>query len=607
MSGQTKKPPVVKQPHPGRRLLALGTLIVALIGSIGFGTIFSTAHWYPKLALDLQGGTEVILTPELTADGAGQKITQNDITQAIEVIRRRIDASGVSEAEVTSQGGSNIVVGIPGKPSEETINLVRTSAVLRMRPVLQVVDQVVTDKNEIIKIADTNKDGKLSDSYSTTPTNSWDQHWVTEALVAQAIELNCAQNTKPAADDPTKPLVACYDDKNHNYKYILGPSAVNGVDIKRATAGPRMNSQGNQIGGYQVNLEFNNTGADNFGKVTTALYKLPAPTNEFAIVIDGRVISTPVPEGPITAGGAVITGNFTLASAKNIANQLSFGSLPINFTVQSEEQISATLGAQSLQVGLVAGAVGIVAVFIFLIWLYRALGLLAIISLSLGSVLTYFIVTFLSWTLGYRISLPAVVSIVISIGIMADSFIVYFERIKDEMRVGVAIPRAIDSGWRRAIRTILISDTVNFVAAAILYLLAVGGVSGFAFLLGLTTIVDLMVVLLFTRPIMQLLAHTKFVGAGHRLAGLSYEMLDMPVHPTAALFDKPKVKKSVKPAVFSDQTSSTVTDNAISTRKVMTATNSTMTIAERKAAQKKAKKVEDIQTDDLSGEQEGAK
>lgn len=546
----------------------LAVLVLIMVGSIGLGTVFSNANWYPKLALDLAGGTEVVLTPELSSDVSGDKDTSsgNIIDQSIEIIRKRIDASGVSEAEVSRQGQNNIVVGIPGHPDEKTLDLVRNSAVLRFRPVLRVVSETIPT-DQAVNAADINKDGEISTKPASNPANSWDQAWVTEALVKEALEIDCnSENAGEKTSKAEEPIVSCPEKGEQQGiavgpKYILGPAAVNGVDLSKATAGPHLNN-GVPDGSFAVAVTFNDKGTKEFGDVTRALVSLPGEQNLLAIVIDNRVVSAVHVNQPIVNGNAEISGSFTAIAAKNLANQLSFGALPINFTVHSQEQISSTLGAESLRVGIIAGIVGIAAVLLFILWLYYGLGILAIVSLIIGAVITYFVVTLLSWVLGYRLSLPAVVSIIISIGITADSFIVYFERIKDEIRAGLRIPEAVNSGWKKAIRTILVSDTVNIVAATILYLLAVGGVSGFAFLIGITTIVDLVVVLIFTRPIMEILAKTKFVGNGNRWSGLSYEELGMPNLAAEESSSIPRLERKKKSKVTVDKEYGTAGPNS---------------------------------------------
>lgn len=543
-----------KKKAPGRaapRLITLAVLIAAIFGTVFAGTKFSDAEWTPNLALDLEGGTQIILTP-FTADGS--EITQADVQQAIEIIRQRVDASGVAEAEITSQGGQNIVVALPGEPSKETLELVRQSAQMRFRaflfqgspgpidPVaynefLQEDDAEETSEElgpEDIEAAarmaaDQDGDGEISATPETTPVNGSDPAWMTEQVWYDFYTLDC---TDPAnlvgggGDDPDAALVAC--DKDGTSKYIVGPMEIPGTDVATASSGIATNQAGAPTGDYAVNIKFNKEGTEKFREVTTRLYNEHRAdgTNRFAAVLDGLVTTAPgIQNGPIPNGEAQITGDFTREEASTLARQLSFGSLPITFEVQSEEQISATLGSEQLQKGLLAGLIGLILVVGYSLWQYRGLAIVTVTSLTVAATLTFGVIALLSWIQGYRLSLPGVAGLIIAIGITADSFIVYFERIRDEVREGRSLSAAVDYGWERARRTILASDAVNLLAATVLYFLAVGGVRGFAFTLGLTTVIDLIVVFLFTHPIMKALIRTRFYGGGHKLSGLDPEHL----------------------------------------------------------------------------------
>lgn len=541
---------------PRSRLIALAVLLVAVFGTVFGGTKLSEASWTPNLALDLEGGTQIILTPH-TSDGS--EITPGDVQQAIEIIRQRVDSSGVAEAEITSQGGQNIVVALPGEPSEETLELVRQSAQMRFRSFLLQGDPGTIDPQALEELetgeepqdittegdekeysdeeieeaafiaADLDQDGEISDTPESEPTNGSDPAWVTEQVWYDFYRLDC---TDPAnligggGDDPDTALVACA--KDGDSKYILGPMEIPGTDIVSASSGIGTNSAGAPTGDYAVTINFNKEGTEKFREVTTRLFNEHRAdgTNRFAAVLDGLVTVAPgIQNGPIPTGEAQITGDFTREEASTLARQLSFGALPITFEVQSEEQISATLGSEQLQKGLLAGVIGLLLVVGYSLWQYRGLALVTVTSLTVAGTLTFGVIALLSWIQGYRLSLPGVAGLIIAIGITADSFIVYFERIRDEVREGRTLGAAVDYGWERARRTILASDAVNLLAAVVLYFLAVGGVRGFAFTLGLTTVIDLIVVFWFTHPIMRVLIRTKFFGEGHKLSGLDPEHL----------------------------------------------------------------------------------
>ena len=367
--------------------------------------------------------------------------------------------------------------------------------------------------------ADENHDGKISDQPKAKPANASDaKNWITEKVAYDAAILDC---TKPSSklnviDDPKKPLVACDRSRGQATKYILGPAEIEGTQLTKASSG--FDQRSNQ---WIVQIQFDSKGTKAFADVTRRLVKLRQPQNQFAVVLDGSVISSASPSEVISGGQAQISGSFTDQTAKTLANQLSFGSLPLKFNVQSEEQISATLGSESLRGGLIAGAIGVALLALYLLWTYHGLGIVAIGSIALATGLSYLIVALMSWTIGYRLSMAGVVGFIISIGITADSFIVFFERIRDEIREGRSVRAAVTHGWHRAKRTIYVADGTNLLCSLVLYFLAVGSVRGFAFTLGLTTILDLVVVVMFTYPVMAILVRGRFFGEGHRWSGMS--------------------------------------------------------------------------------------
>ena len=510
------------------------------VGALVIGHFTQGAGFTPKLALDLEGGTQIILTPKLEEGADARSVTADDMNEAIAIIRQRVDASGVAEAEISTLGSNNIVVAIPGDTDESILNLVRTSATMRFRPVLTTGSPLPLDLSQVPQseaelaamsleelassLADTNGDGVISEEPVGTPENNSDTAWITEANYRDFLLLDCtdaANRTGGITDDPAVSMVTCGVDGDA--KYILGPVDIEGTHLKNASAGMDTTATGQPTGQYAVSLELDSEGTKQFAEASQRLYEFAdtdATRNRFAVVLDGTVIVAPSMNVPISDGRASITGNFTASQAQELANQLQFGSLPLNFEVQSEQQISATLGVDHLQKGIWAGLVGLLLVVGYMAWQYRGLALLSAGSLVVAGGLTYLIITILSWTMGYRLSLPGVAGLIIAVGITADSFIVYFERIRDEVRDGRPLSIAVEEGWQRAKRTLVISDAVNLVAAVVLYVLAVGGVQGFAFTLGVTTVVDLIVVFFFTHPMMSLMVRTKFWGQGHKLSGL---------------------------------------------------------------------------------------
>jgi len=356
---------------------------------------------------------------------------------------------------------------------------------------------------------------------------------VTPAIQQQFLQLDCSNPEKvrqqlrtSGADNPKKLLVTCSDDGVE--KYILGPAEVLGSDVSGASANLATNNQGAATGGWVVNLTFNGEGRKKFADVTRRLFAEQGDLNRFAIVLDGLAVSAPTTNGVIPNGRAEISGNFNQDSATDLANVLKFGALPLTFDPGEVQEVSATLGGEQLHAGLVAGIIGLALVVIYSLLYYRGLGLVSVASLLVASVVTYGMVVLLGWQLGFRLSLAGIAGLIVAIGITADSFVVYFERIRDEVRDGRTLRVAVETGWVRARRTILAADFVSFLAAVVLYLLSVGSVRGFAFTLGLTTLIDVAVVFLFTKPLVTILARNKFYGQGHRLSGLSADRLGAP-------------------------------------------------------------------------------
>ena len=504
-----------------RSLTWLLIIVAGLAGLNGYAAIFAGGSWVPKLALDLEGGRQIILAPQV-ANGAANP-TPEQLNQAVSIIRQRIDASGVSEAEINTQGSSNVVVSIPGKSDQATVNRIKSSAKLEFRAVL-VTGAAATSAVGTVSPSPSPSvsEAPLQSTPSTKPTNGSDEAYVTPALQQRFTDFTCdkveAAKTNVAPAD--QPLITCgvKEPGRQQAKYILGPVEIAGKTITDSTSSVVSNSQGVSTGQWAVNIVFNSQGTSQFNTFTQRLLVLPTPRNQFAAVLDGRVITAPAVQG--ASGKPQITGSFTQASSKALADQLKFGALPIGFKVQSNDSISATLGASQLQSGLLAGLIGLILVVLYSLLQYRTLGLVTVASLVVAATITFLIVDLLSWRQGYRLSLAGVAGLIVAIGITADSFIVYFERIRDELRDGRALESAVEAGWKRAIRTIIASDTVNFLAAAILFILAVGNVKGFALTLGLTTLVDLVVVALFTHPILQLISRRKYFREGHRFSGL---------------------------------------------------------------------------------------
>lgn len=522
-----------------RSLVGLLVLLAVLGGLLAWGVGTDRTGWGPKLALDLEGGTQMILSPSLQGEAAGQEVTPEQLDQAVEIIRQRVDGSGVAEAEIATQSGSTIVVSMPGVPSPETRELIQTSAQMNFRPVLTTAagGPVAEDRRV--------PDDELPEP-AAEPTDSSDPNWITPELYREFERTDCTVPQSPEereSQDADAPVVAC--EPETGTKYLLGPVEIQGTGIEDASYGTAQNSQGVSLNQFAVNLQFGPEATERFRELSERLYGIGAespgdPRNQFAILLDGQVVSAPQMNAVISDGQAQITGSFTEEQARFLAEQLKYGALPMSFEIQSEQQISATLGADQLRMGIVAGIIGLVLVCVYSLFQYRLLGLVTISSLVVAGVLTWLAISLLGWSANYRLSLAGVAGLIVAIGQTADSFIVYFERIRDEIRSGRSIPAAVDHGWRRARQTVLASKAVNLLAAFVLYFVAVGNVRGFAFTLGLTAIADLLVVFLFTHPVMVLLARTRYFGGGGKHSGLNPEALDaVPLYRGAGRLREP--------------------------------------------------------------------
>ncbi|MGB7979214.1 MAG: protein translocase subunit SecD, partial [Candidatus Nanopelagicales bacterium] len=344
----------------------------------------------------------------------------------------------------------------------------------------------------------------------------------------RALRLDCTlpENTSGNPDDPAQWLATC--DRDGTVKYLLQPVFIKGTSVTSATA-----QLDPQTSGWSVSLEFDAEGARALAEISTEIWQKEPPQNQFGIVLDGVVYSAPQFNEPIGGGQAQITGDFTADEANDLANVLKFGSLPISLEVGQITSLTPTAGADYLRAGLLAGAIGLILVALYLLAYYRALGLVAVASLLVAGIITYALFVIFGRTVGFTLTLAGIAGAIVAIGITADSFIVYFERLRDEVREGRSLRVAVDTGWIRARRTLLAADFVSFLGAVVLYVLSIGSVRGFAFALGLTTLVDVLVAFTFTRPVVGLLAATKFFQSGHPLSGVDPKRLGIPDHPAA--------------------------------------------------------------------------
>ncbi|MCW8099920.1 protein translocase subunit SecD [Streptomyces tauricus] len=554
------------QGRPGRTLALILIAIVALTGGM-----FASGHTTPRLGIDLAGGTSITLQAK-NEPGQKNAINKTNMDTAVDIMNRRVNGLGVSEAEVQTQGDSNIIVNIPkGTNSEQAREQVGTTAKLYFRPVLvtevsgadaatpspsasgsssaspsasaEEGEKATSSSSPSASASATSQGRAVTDALkadptpsasggsssadaSASPSASASTDPATAKLQAQYTALDCSKKTVRAkAGDGVKagdPTVACGQNSQGQWqKYILGPAEVEGTDVDKASA--VFDTQG--AAGWKVTMDFTGKGGKKFASITGKLAQNQSPQNQFAIVLDGEVVSDPYVSQALTGGTAEISGSFDQQEAQDLANMLSYGALPLTFTEASVTTVTAALGGEQLEAGLIAGAIGLALVIIYLVLYYRGLSLIAIASLLVSAVMTYVIMALLGPTIGFALNLPAVCGAIVAIGITADSFIVFFERIRDEIREGRSMRPAVERAWPRARRTILVSDFVSFLAAAVLFVVTVGKVQGFAFTLGLTTLLDVVVVFFFTKPLMTILARRKFFAEGHSWSGLDPKRL----------------------------------------------------------------------------------
>jgi preprotein translocase subunit SecD len=554
--------------RPWRHLAAFAGVVVAL-----YALVFLTGDGrpVPKLGIDLQGGTRVTLTARTLSGGEPPR---DLLLQAQSIIEQRVNGLGVSGAEVVLDG-SNITITVPGEEGDQARSLGQT-AQLRFREVIggpvSAAPAPPADQNAIPPSAppavpavpdatvtpDPDAGEPTGQPQGAGPLGTSDAPVVDADVapvafaqdaptpappppapaggsvlrpadpdVAAAIDQARAvrQSTDPQVQaqalaaldcsapdplrgyaDPALPLVACNQEGTE--KYVLGPSFLEGTQIDSAQA-----SQNTQGVGWVIDVTFKSEGAAIWGDYTSRNVG-----KNVAFVLDGEVVSAPTINGPIF-GPTQITGQFSQEEAQALAGVLRYGSLPLSFESSEAQTVSATLGLASLQAGLIAGGIGLVLVFVYCLFYYRVLGLLTILSLVLSGLVVYAVLVLLGRWVGFTLDLAGVAGFIVAIGITADSFVIFFERLKDEVREGRTFRSAVPRAWVRARRTILSADAVSFLAAAVLYVLAVGQVKGFAFTLGLSTVLDLLVVFLVTHPLVALAANNR-VFSSPSLSGL---------------------------------------------------------------------------------------
>jgi preprotein translocase subunit SecD len=582
-------------------VLLLILIVAMLLGVLG-PKLFAPSQWEHRfkvgLGLDLSSGTQVTLRAQTLT---GKAPSTDEMNAAVGVIESRVNGTGNSGAQVQPQGPNLLVVTVPGKGSQQTIELVSSTALLMFRQVLLYEPYGATNtpvpaasaspgatpsasgspsatatpsasststaktSAKILPAASASASpsasagGTASPSGSASPSSSasagasasaspsspaagsaaGNASLVHKDVLAKFNKLVCKPGdtqawkaqvgyvTTTPYNNPDVQVVACGSVGQGQWgKFALDVAKVRGTQVTAASAG--LSTTSNQ---WQVNLTLNGQGAAAFSTLTSRLYndyyaagqsgdQNSAVLNQVAIALDGNVVSSPQIQGAIAGGNAQITGSFTQAEATQLQNELKFGSVPLDLKTLFVSSVSAQVGRDQLDAGLIAAAIGLLLVVVYSFFYYRGLGLVSVCSLLIAGTITYLAVVLLSLYQNFTLELAGIAGLIVAIGITADSFVIYFERLRDEVREGKQLRPAVESGWKRARRTILVSDTVSFLAALLLYYFAIGEVKGFAYTLGLTVLIDIVVVFGFTKPMVTLLARTKFFGNGHPMSGL---------------------------------------------------------------------------------------
>lgn len=489
-----------------RRPLIISLVFILLAA---FGSLAATiaAGNTPELGLDLQGGASVVLRPT-------NKASDDNIDQAIEIIRSRVDALGVAEPEIARQGGA-IVVELPGvKDQRRALEIVGQTAELRFRPVLDILPP---------------ENAPPPSTTTTVPPTTVAGAPTTVAAPTTTTTTTVFPTTKRSEDKPDAQVVLpemSKENKTVERRYMLGATALRGNAVSSAEA-----KLSGASGGWEVILNFTGEGLKAFNTLAAqCVTPVPGicspvglnsttqqPAGAVAIVLDGIVQSAPTIQSANFEGNVSISGNFTEREAKDLALVLRYGSLPVELKQETVSTVSAVLGRDSLRAGLIAGAVGTALVLAYMVLYYRGLGIVVLCGLSVWFALQWSIISYLGVKSGLALSLAGATGIIVSVGVTVDSYVVYFERLKDEIRSGRTIRSSVERGFKQAFRTILAADTSAFIGAALLYLLTVGPVRGFAFFLGLSTLLDVVVAWFFTRPLVALVARRQTFGSGRFL------------------------------------------------------------------------------------------
>lgn len=485
-----------------RRLVVTLVLTVATVVALFAGNLLAGNS--PSLGLDLQGGASVTLTPTGDYDPAALAV-------AVDIIRQRVDSIGVAEPEIIRQGDT-VVVNLPGvKDQERALELVGRTGAVEMRPVINIaLNPQATTTTTIAGATSTSvpspsttladpAGGKGSVMGSRAKSATTTSTTVPESTNGSNSGIPSGQEVLPGAKD--------------GQVYLVGPAGATG-EVFSNDAKAEIDA-----GGWVViaKLRDGAAGEDQWNALAKTCYDggETCPTKAIAIVLDGQVVSAPVVQTPNFSGGTVqISGNFTEREAKDLAKILQFGAVPVKFDSPTVQTVSPTLGKDSLRAAIVSGAIGVLLVLLFLVFYYRLLALVVVGGLTISGLVLWSIISWLSKTNGLALTLSGAAGIIVSIGVTVDSYVVFFEKLKDDVRAGRTLRNSAARGFNSAWRTILVADSASLIGAGVLWWLTVGSVRGFAFFLGLSTLSDMFVSYFFSRPTVLLLAKTKLFNKG---------------------------------------------------------------------------------------------
>ena len=506
-----------------RHIISLVLLVVVVLGSFTANLIAGNK---PALGLDLQGGASVTLQPEGEFDKANLDV-------AVEIIRARVDSIGVAEPEIILQSGT-VIVNLPGvKDQQQALDIIGRTGELLLRPVLQTG---MLNENSSTTIAgdttqDTTQDTKQPAVTDTVPVAGGpgsSRHINTSAVTTTTVPVLDSATVAPTdaaaapkielGEDPNDPTQTVLLLDKQGIAYVVGPAGASGKVFKNDARADVQTGEWTVVvslrDGAEGDVQWNKLAADCFNRTEVC------PTGQLAMVLDGTVISAPTVNEPEFTGGSVqISGSFTAEEAQDLAKILEFGAVPVRFGVSQAQTVSATLGTDSLRAAIISGLVGILLVLILLIAYYRLMALFIFAGMTISITLLWSLISVLSRTNGLALSLSGIAGIIVSIGIAVDSYIVFFERIKDEIRVGKTLKNSVIRSFESAWRTIVAADTVSFLCAAVLWFLTVGSVRGFAFFLGISALTDLVITFFFTRSAVLLFARSKRVQ-GKKILGI---------------------------------------------------------------------------------------